>query len=31
MNGNPKSDTFNVFWNELDEYLEETTMAVDER
>ena len=31
MNGNPKSNAFEAFWNEMSEYLEETTTAVDER
>ena len=31
MNGNPKSTKFDAFWNELAEYLEEITTAVDER
>ncbi len=31
LNGNPKSMTFDIFWEELSQYLEETTVAVDER
>ena len=31
MNGNPKCNAFEAFWNEMSEYLEETTTAVDER
>lgn len=30
MNGNPKLTKFDDFWNELQEYLEEITTAVDE-
>jgi len=31
MNGNPKATTFDVFWQELQLYLDEVTLAVDER
>ena len=31
LNGNPNSTRFDVFWDELAQYLEDTTMAVDER
>jgi len=31
MNGNPKCTKFDAFWNELEEYLEEITTAVNER
>ena len=31
QNGNPKSTKFEAFWDELQQYLEESTMAVDER
>lgn len=31
LNGNPQSTKFNEFWSELASYLEETTLAVDER
>ena len=31
MNGNPHSTMFNRFWEEMQAYFDETTMAVDER
>ena len=31
LNGNPKSTKFDAFWSELASYLEEATLAVDER
>ena len=31
MNENPKSTTFELFWQELQLYLDEVTLAVDER
>ena len=31
LNGNPQSTRFDVIWGELGQYLEDTTMAVDER
>ena len=31
LNGNPKSTRFDVFWDEVAQYLEDSTMALDER